>query len=105
MASKQIDWSKAGTRLRTSPRTPADGGRNPDWNFVAERWKTAEEYAGDELTTDQVEAAVDCPHALCGATAGEACRDSRQRPIPGSPHAKRRTAAGQARVASGEFVL
>jgi len=96
-----IDWTKAGPRLRHTPRTPADGGRNPDWNFVAERWKTAPEYAGETLTTGQVEEMVDCPHALCGATAGEACRDSRQRSMPGSPHAKRRTAAGEALIVEG----
>ena len=45
-----IDWSKAGKRIRWTPRTAAMGGRNPDWDMRHDRWKDEADYAGEALT-------------------------------------------------------
>lgn len=92
---EQIDWSKAGTRLR---RTPTQHQRNPDWNLRLKRWKVAEEYAGEELTASEVVAQADCPH--CDAAQGFACYDFSNRKMD-HPHAERVFAAGAARIAAG----
>ena len=91
----KIDWSKAGVRLRTSPK---QFGRNVDWNDAAQRWKTAEEYAGEEFSPDAVIAAVACPY--CDAYVARACFDHAGRIMDG-PHAQRRFAAGAAMIAAG----
>lgn len=98
----QIDWSKAGKRLRRTPSGPQYGGRNPDWNDRLSRWKVAEEYAGEELTPERVIAMADCP--LCGGYDGGPCLDARIKPMD-YPHAERVFAAGAARIAAGEFAL
>lgn len=96
--SSQIDWSKAGTRLRRTEPKPSDGGRNPDWNWVERRWKVAEEYAGETLTIDETFAKVACRY--CNAPAGSPCVDVRDRPMDG-PHKERRFDAGAALIAEG----
>jgi hypothetical protein len=101
--SEPIDWSKAGTRLRRTPQTPAHGGRNPDWNWVAKRWKTAEEYAGEEIGPLEVVTLADCP--ICDQPKHRVCRDARGNSMADGPHNERRVAAGAARIASGEFSL
>jgi len=68
------------------------GGRNPDWNFRLERWKVAEEYAGEGLTARQVE---DVPCPLCDQLPPERCLDARGRAMD-EPHHERRFAAGAA---------
>lgn len=99
--SDRIDWSKAGTRLRRTEPKPSDGGRNPDWNWVQKRWKVAEEYAAETLTTGEVADKVACPREGCVKPAGTACVDARDNPMPGSPHVERRFAAGAALIAEG----
>jgi hypothetical protein len=93
-----IDWSKAGKRLRDTPRTPAMGGRNPDWNDRLRRWKTAEEYAGEELTPHQVRERVPC--SVCHRPRGLSCVDARNRAME-YPHPERVFTAGAARIAAG----
>ena len=95
----QIDWSKAGKRLRRTPSTPAQGGRNPDWNMRLNRWKVAEEYAGEEIGPLEVVTLADCP--VCAQPKNLVCRDSADRPMPDGPHPERRFAAGAARIADG----
>ncbi|MBY0395965.1 MAG: hypothetical protein K2X91_05760 [Thermoleophilia bacterium] len=102
--SDRIDWSKAGTRLRRTEPKPSDGGRNPDWNWPAKRWKTAEEYAGEEMTPDEVVARVACPRTDCPGDVGLPCRSYRDEAMD-YPHAERRAAAGAARIEAGEFTL
>jgi hypothetical protein len=92
----KIDWSKAGKRLRYSLAKPGEG--NPDWNWVAQRWKVAEEYAGEELTAWQVKDLVACPR--CGAHKGYLCPDARGAAMD-SPHEERRFAAGALRIEQG----
>jgi hypothetical protein len=94
----QPDWSKAGKRLRFGPK---QHGRNPDWNDRLSRWKVAEEYASEDMSAADVEAAVQCPVRGCEATAGTPCDDVRGAPMPGSPHPERVFAAGAARIAAG----
>lgn len=67
--SRAIDWSKAGTRLRHQPRRD---GHNPDWNWIAKRWKNEAEYWADDLTVEQAVALVACTN--CGAPPAEPCR-------------------------------
>jgi hypothetical protein len=90
------DWSKAGKRLRHSPR---QHGRNADWNDAAQRWKTAEEYAGETLSVSEVQA-TPCPREGCFGMYGHACTDARKNDMDG-PHAERRVAAGAALIAKG----
>lgn len=90
----KIDWSTAGVRLRTSPK---QFGRNADWNDAAQRWKTAEEYAGETLTVPQVED-IACPR--CNQGSGSRCYDANMRAMDG-PHAERRAAAGAALIVEG----
>lgn len=94
-----IDWSKAGKRLRHTPRA-ANSTRNPDWNWEKDRWKVAEEYAADELDAADVFEKVECPRDGCLAFAGYPCRDARDQPME-APHAERRFAAGAALIAEG----
>lgn len=94
----KVDWSKAGVRLRHSPR---QHGRNPDWNDAAQRWKTAEEYAGETLAVCQLQAVTHCPRLDCSAEAGQPCQDAKGQEMPDSPHPERRTAAGAALIAKG----
>jgi hypothetical protein len=58
--SRAIDWTKAGKRLRWQPKDMF--GRNPDWNFAAQRWKDEADYYA-ELAL--------CPH--CGVGPGVPC--------------------------------
>lgn len=95
--SRDIDWSKAGVRLRHSPKVH---GKNVDFNWPEQRWKVAEEYAADTLTTEQIVAKVACPRANCLQAEGEPCRDSRGNPMEGA-HTERRFAAGTALIADG----
>lgn len=89
--NRSIDWSKAGTRLRHTPRTINDGG-NPDWNFRLQRWKTAEEYEGEAMTTLAVVVGAPCP--ICNAPRGLECKDARDRAMA-DPHPERVAYAGQ----------
>lgn len=90
-----IDWSKAGTRLRMSPK---QHGRNVDWNNRLARWKVLEEYAADTLTPTQVRWSVDCP--TCGVVVGRLCQDANGRDMDG-PHPERQFAAGAALIVEG----
>jgi hypothetical protein len=65
----EIDWSKAGKRIRFQP--PSGDGRNPDWNWAARRWKDEADYYTDELSRADVIGLVRCP--TCAAPASEAC--------------------------------
>ncbi len=94
--SRQIDWSKAGKRLRHTPRPPS--GNNPDWNWREDRWKTAEEYAGEELDHEGVAALVAC--SVCGAIQHVPCIDARGRAIEAA-HPARIAAAGAVRIEQG----
>lgn len=76
-------------RIRWQPR---DKNGNPDWLWVEQRWKDEADYYGEELTYEQVEAAVDCPQ--CPAKVGEGCVGARGTLI-GDPHRQRRRIAGE----------
>lgn len=67
----QIDWSKAGKRLRYQPSTP---GRNPDFNWAAQRWKDEADYYADEIGKPEIVALAAC--LVCGAPAGQPCADT-----------------------------
>jgi hypothetical protein len=95
----KIDWSKAGKRLRFSLAKPGEG--NPDWNWVAQRWKVAEEYAADELVAEEIVKAVACPRDGCLAPAWHDCRDARGEVMFDAPHQERRFAAGAAMIEKG----
>lgn len=95
----RIDWSKAGKRLRHTPRA-ANSHRNPDWNWAQDRWKVAEEYAGEELAPAEVVALVPCPRDGCLAFQGYPCRDARDQAMD-HPHVERVFAAGAARIKEG----
>jgi hypothetical protein len=92
----RVDWSKAGTRLRHTPRKD---GRNPDWNYRLSRWKTAEEYAGGEIGPLEVVTLAACP--VCDMPKSRVCIDARGEGMPDGPHAERRAAAGAQRIAEG----
>jgi hypothetical protein len=64
----QIDWSKAGKRLRHQPRR---GAHNPDWNWTAQRWKDEADYYADEIGKPEIIALATCP--ICHAPAGVEC--------------------------------
>jgi hypothetical protein len=84
----QIDWSKAGKRLRHQPRCD---GRNPDFNWVAQRWKDEADYYADEIGKPEIIDLAECP--TCLAPAGEPC-EGLPESIP--YHQPRRRAAGVA---------
>lgn len=94
-----IDWSKAGKRLRKTEQTTAHGGRNPDWNQRLSRWKVAEEYAGETLTVSEVQA-TPCPVDGCFGMYGHACTDTVRRDMD-NPHPERVFAAGAKLIAGG----
>lgn len=89
----RIDWSKAGKRIRWSPKRP--DGTNPDWDWVNRRWKDAADYAGELLPDVAVVLMADCP--ACERLAGQPCVDSWGRDTQ-HPMWQRERAAGLVRV-------
>jgi hypothetical protein len=92
----KIDWSKAGKRIRWTPRN-ANDPHNPDWHWTQKRWKDEADYAADAMPTWQIVAMVPC--ARCGSIAGQRCRTERGEFMPDSAHEARRRAAGEQKVA------
>jgi hypothetical protein len=88
MMAAEIDWSKAGQRLRHQPRD--NSGRNPDFNWVARRWKDEADYYADEIGKPEIIALAGCP--TCGAAPDVPCLG-----LPESIpfHMPRRRAAGE----------
>lgn len=84
----KIDWAKAGKRLRYQPM--ADG-RNPDWDWIGQRWKDEADYYGEEQSAINVADIAPCP--LCDAALGDNCKDSAGR-LMVHPHRERRRASG-----------
>lgn len=86
-----IDWSKAGTRLRRTP--PTRDQRNPDWNFPAQRWKDEADYAAEALSVIEVRHYADCSN--CGAIRGFVCRTLQGVDMRDDVCTPRRLAAGK----------
>lgn len=83
-------------RLRESPK---EFGRNVDWNDRLQRWKVAEEYAGEEIGPLEVVTLADCP--VCKQAKYAVCVDIAGRSMADGPHPERRFAAGAQRIADG----
>lgn len=64
-----IDWSKAGKRIRHQDRDA--WGKNPDWDWANKRWKDEADYYAEELLWNEVYDLAECLN--CGAEIGRPC--------------------------------
>lgn len=85
----KIDWSQVGTRIRYQYADRS--GRNPDFNFAAQRWKDEADYYAEELSLAEIQELAACP--ICEAPIDEPCTGALI-----TFHMPRRRAAGEERL-------